>query len=121
MFTENTKKENKNGLLISDSQIDEMPSGDQGAESPTTAKKGEKEKASTAGNMNQQMQEEEDRIRKIRECKEMKRSYISSISAKFNPDLLVGQAFEDDFDDDEINPEVGFGISSLRSIILNKR
>lgn len=34
--------------------------------------------------------EEEERIKKIREGKELKRNYISSISAKFNPDMLIG-------------------------------
>ena len=41
-------------------------------------------------------------MKKIREGKDLKRSYLSSISAKFNPDLLIGQIFEDEDDDDEI-------------------
>jgi len=40
--------------------------------------------------------EEDERMKKIRDAKEFKRSYLSSISAKFNPDLLIGQAFEQD-------------------------
>lgn len=37
----------------------------------------------------------------MREAKDIKKNYISSISAKFNPDLLVGKAFvdEDDFEE----------------------
>lgn len=42
------------------------------------------------------MLEEDERFKKIRSDKELKRSYLSTISAKFNPDLLIGSALQDD-------------------------
>jgi hypothetical protein len=39
----------------------------------------------------------------VREGKDLKRSYLSSISAKFNPDLLIGHAFEEDDDSNDHN------------------
>lgn len=55
-------------------------------------------------------------MKKIRDAKEFKRSYLSSISAKFNPDLLIGQAFEQD----ELESKT-LDLSSLQLILKNKR
>ena len=49
----------------------------------------------------------------MREAKDIKKSYISSISAKFNPDLLIGQAF---VEDDLENPQ-NLDFSSLQLLI----
>lgn len=43
-----------------------------------------------------EMLEEDERFKKIRSDKDLKRSYLSTISAKFNPDLLIGSALVDD-------------------------
>ena len=46
-------------------------------------------------------------MKKIREGKDLKRNYLSSISAKFNPDLLIGQLFEDEDDNDDNIDKLG--------------
>jgi hypothetical protein len=42
---------------------------------------------------NREMQKKEDeKFQKIRDRKEMKKSYLSTVSTKFNPDLLIGES-----------------------------